>query len=946
MSRVQFGDIVGLRVGESKLCVAGEGFYNDTLNACPQNSAHANAKVALFEITSRHTYQCRNRLLSALSEHQFNLESPKRDVLKHVDDRVSGILQQLYREYDDEVAQNCAEAKQCRGKDVCYGDIVQFKHAVSSKMITFTQQVALFDSMCESVVLQDGGSGSWVTVTPRFKTRADRSFFFYGEEVVLRSYTQARLCLHMGSYEYPHTFLGPVYEICSHETLSPVTLDLFISATARSNFTCSLDLVHLKFLENSCFVSCKYHLTEEPHHVELDQSGEYMAPILSTLMLSEFDSKTKHPPVNSVWRIVVAQPSTDGTVPVCSKTSNTSSALYFQDVVTLQYLSARPFQQDALGWQVELCKEPTKDCLWYLLVATPQFSDVSCLTENLPCMIRHVCSDLYLGGVVDDQTASLCLFDSFEQQNVVLISGASESNAGLDSLLCYFSALKKYLQNTFRLFISTQLLSPTIMQQCKRYLTVCQQMITCGFPGSNISVHDRQSLVNYSGLLHLIVGVCVASLNQKPSNLDVEVDIQTSRLMLDRESLEYERLFRFLDAATRTTASIEALHSFVDDSFITLKICCQQHAENGTFVSCVLPYLLQHVIDNEHAYGLFCEILNENEGLIRAINPSMLVKIVDLFAFSESFEAQHLFLQILIRLLRIKQCNIESNQEIVFRELFGNAERRKCLASFSFETGVPRVRRLGSQLLQDLNVVRNSQNQSEFLALLGILELYHCVCINAPSAHLAAVKLLVPFNCMFSLFNDEDGHPLIRYQAISLLSSLVIFTLPISMSITRACYCPNTLAADSMVSSLFSVHVPSQLKMQFLQVIQSVVGRRKVSTNTDELRFTLQVFDLLEASLQRGFFDEERTIIELSDSIFSILEHSADRLDALKEQYENYFQLTCTVIVSVLKVVNTLTDIRVNVMVPRLTCRCVVTRDDDVAHTFLAASKAMPGFCI
>jgi hypothetical protein len=56
--------------------------------------------------------------------------------------------------------------------------------------------------------------------------------------------------------------------------------------------------------------------------------------------------------------------------------------------------------------------------------------------------------------------------------------------------------------------------------------------------------------------------------------------------------------------------------------------------------------------------------------------------------------------------------------------------------------------------------------------------------------------------------------------------------------------------------------------------------------------------------------------------------------------------LTCTVIVSVLKVVNTLTDIRVNVMVPRLTCRCVVTRDDDVAHTFLAASKAMPGFCI
>lgn len=918
MSLVHYGDIVGVRVGETKLCVSGEGFYNDSLNASPQNFANADSKVALFEITTRHTYQCRNRLQAALMEHQFNLDSPKQDVLKNVNERARGDLQLLYREYDDELAQNASEATQCRGKEVCYGDIIQFKHVVSGKMITFTQQVALFDSMCEAVVLQEGGSGSWITATPRFKTRSDRSFFFYGEEVVLRSYTQARLCLHVGSYEYPHTFLGPVYEICSHETLSPVTLLLFVSATARSNFTCSLDLVHLKFLESSCFISCKYHQTNDTHRVELDDDGEYLTPISTTLVLSECDPKTKRPSLNSVWRVVLAQPSADGAVPMYSNSSATSSALYFQDVVTLKYLAAAPCQNDALGWQVHLAKEPSQDCLWYLLVATPQCSDVSCLAQNVPCMIRHVNSDLYLGGIVDDQTASLCLFDSFEQQNVVIISGASEANAGLDSLLCYFSALKKYLQNSFRLLLSPQQLSPTAIQQCRRYLTVCRQMITTGFPGSNISVHDRRSLVNYSGLLHLIVGVSVASLKQNTLKMEGEFDIQTSRLMLDRESMEYERLFRFLDEATRTAASIEALSSFIDDSFITLKLCCQQHSENGSFVSCVLPYLLDRVVTNKHAFELFCEILNENEGLVRSINPSTLIKIVDLFAFAESFEAQHLFLQILIRLLRINQRNIEGNQDIVFRELFGNAERRKCLASFSFETGVPRVRRLGSQMLQDLNAVRNSQNQFEILAILGILELYNCVCINAPSSHVAAVKLLVPVTCMFSLLNDEDGHPLIRMQAVSLLSSLVIFSLPISISINRACYCPDDLASDSMVSSLFHAHVPPQLKTQFLQIIQSVVSRRKVSTNTDELRFTLQVFELLHASLERGFFDEERSIIELSDSILSILDYSILRMDDLKEHSESVFRMTSQVVMSVIKVVNTLTDIRVNVLVPRL----------------------------
>jgi hypothetical protein len=919
MSRVHYGDIVSIRIGDVKSCVAGEGFYSDTLNACPQNFAHSDAKVALFEITTRHTYQARNRLQAVLTEHQFNLETPRDEVLKKLHDQVTVNVNLLYREYDDELTQNSSEEKQSCGKEVCYGDIIQLKHIVSGKMITFTQQVALFDSLCEAVMLQEGGPGSWIITTPRFKTRSDRSFFFYGEEVVMRSYSLAKLCLHMGAYEYPHTFLGPVYEICSHESLSPVTLSLFISASARSTFTCSLDLVHLQFLENSYYISCQYQQTDEARHVELDQVGEYSNPNSSTLVLSEVDANTQRPRMNSVWRIVSAQPSADGAVPIYFKSSRdtTSSCVYFQDVVTLKYLAARPCQADALGWKVDLSAEPTKDCLWHLLVATPQISEVVCLAENMPCMIRHVTSELYVGGVVDDQASSLGLFDSFEQQNVVMVSSASRSNAGLDSLFCYFSALKKYLQNTFRLFLSPQQLSPTAIRQCNRYLTMCQQVIMFGFPGSNVSIHDRRSLLNHSGLLHLIVGVCIASLNQNTTKLEGELDFQTSRLMLDRESLEYERLFRFLDAATRAASSIEALRSFVNDSFITLKVSCQQHAENGVLVSCVLPYLLDRVIENEHAFNLFCEILNENAELVRSINPSLLIKLIDLFAFSATFEAQRLFVQILIRLMRVKLQNVECNQEIIFRELFGHPERRKCLISFTFETGIPRVRRLGSQMLQDLSAIQSAENQSEFVAILGILELYHCICINAPTAHVSAVKVLVPVSCLFSLLAEEDGHPLIRMQAVYLLSSLVMFALPRSISFNRGCYCTDNLAADSIVGSLFHVQVPSQLKTQYLKDIQSVVARRKVGSNIDELNFSLQVFELLQISLHRGFFDEERTIIELSDSILSMLEHSVQRIDDLKELSEKKFLLTCSTILSVLKVINTLVDICTNVMVPR-----------------------------
>jgi hypothetical protein len=124
MSRVQYGDCVVLNIGgNAKYCVAGEGFYNDTLNACPQNFPHADANVALFEITVRHTYQARHRLKAALAEHHFNLDTPKKEVLKQVDDVIHGSLSLLYREYDDEVGQNASEEKLCRGKEVCYGDI-------------------------------------------------------------------------------------------------------------------------------------------------------------------------------------------------------------------------------------------------------------------------------------------------------------------------------------------------------------------------------------------------------------------------------------------------------------------------------------------------------------------------------------------------------------------------------------------------------------------------------------------------------------------------------------------------------------------------------------------------------------------------------------------------------------------------------------------------------
>ena len=221
----------------------------------------------------------------------------------------------------------------------------------------------------------------------------------------MRSYSQARLCLHMGSYEYSHTFLGSVYELCSHESLSPVTLSLFISEAARSKWTCTLDLVHLKFLETGCFISCKYLQTEEARHVKLNQDGEYTNPNTSTLVLSEIDSKTKRPPANSLWRIVVAHPSPEGAVPMYSKSCVSTAAVYFQDVVTLKYLGARPCQQDDLGWKVDLSSDTSKDCLWHLLIATPQITDVEFLAETTPCMIRHVSSDLYLGGMVDDQTA-------------------------------------------------------------------------------------------------------------------------------------------------------------------------------------------------------------------------------------------------------------------------------------------------------------------------------------------------------------------------------------------------------------------------------------------------------------------------------------------------------------------------------------------------------------
>ena len=168
MSRVHYGDVVSVLIGEAKSCVAGEGFYSDTLNACPNNFAHSDAKVALFEITTRHTYQARNRLQAALLEHQFDLGTPREEVLKQLHDHATVSATLLYREYDDELAQNASEEKQSRGKEVCYGDIIQFRHLVSGKMITFTQQVALFDSLCEAVMLQDGGPGSWIIMTPRF----------------------------------------------------------------------------------------------------------------------------------------------------------------------------------------------------------------------------------------------------------------------------------------------------------------------------------------------------------------------------------------------------------------------------------------------------------------------------------------------------------------------------------------------------------------------------------------------------------------------------------------------------------------------------------------------------------------------------------------------------------------------------------------------------------
>ncbi len=909
---------MSVRVGDTKACVAGEGFYNDTLNATPQKIAYADAKVSLFELTIRHTYQAQKRLHTALLESQFNVDTPRSEVLKQASAGTSASWNVLFREYDEEIAQNASDVVQARGKDLCYGDIIQFKHVVSGKMITFTQQVALLDSMCEAVMLCEGDSGSWITMTPRFKTRSDRSFFFYGEEVVMRSFNQAKLCLHVGSYEYPHTFLGPVYEINSHESITPVTLALFISHTARSNFTCSLDFVHLKFLESGLFVSCKYHQTEDAEHVKLDADGEYTNPNAPTLMLSELDAKTKHPPTNSLWRIIVAQPSADGSVPMHSKSSAAAASVYFQDAVTLKFLAARPFGEDSLGWQVDLSSVPTKDCLWYLWQATPQSADVASLAPNTPCMLRHVSSDLYIGSVVDDQTASFSLFDSFEQQNVVTISGSNIYAAGLDSLFSYFSALRKYLQNTFRLFLSPHQLSPTAIHQCRRYITVCQQIITSGFPGVSISRHDRRSLLNHTGMLHLLVGVCVGSLQLGASKTEAEFDIQTSRLMLDRESLEYERLFRFLDVATRAAASVEAARLFVDDAFITLKIACQDHAENGALVACLLPFLLERVVDNEHAFGLFCEILNENEGLVRTINPVMLVKIIDMFAFAASFKAQHLFLQVLVRLTRINKHHVEGNQHIIFRELFGHADRRKCLISFSADTGIPRLRRLGSQVPQDLHAVQNSVDTFEFLAILGILELYNCICINAPSAHVAAVKLLIPVACMFSLLSDEDCHPLIRLQAVSLLSSSVLLSIPTSISFNRACYIPADLASDSMVSSLFLLQLPSQLKTQFLQSIQAVVPRRNLSPNADELTFALEIFETVAISIQRGFFDDERTIIELSDSILSILEHSQQRMNDFKQRSDSIFSLACKVIMSIIKVLNIIADIRVNVMVPRL----------------------------
>jgi hypothetical protein len=119
-----------------------------------------------------------------------------------------------------------------------------------------------------------------------------------------------------------------------------------------------------------------------------------------------------------------------------------------------------------------------------------------------------------------------------------------------------------------------------------------------------------------------------------------------------------------------------------------------------------------------------------------------------------------------------------------------------------------------------------------------------------------------------------------------------------------------------MVSSLFQAQLPSQLKTQFLQVFQHVVSRRKVSANAHELSFQLHFFQVLYTSIQRGFYDEERSIIELSDSILAILEHASQRVVDVKE--ETTFQLTCDVIISVINIINILTDIRTCVMVPRL----------------------------
>jgi predicted DNA-binding protein (UPF0251 family) len=88
-----------------------------------------------------------------------------------------------------ECEENNSEYDRMAGKQITYGSVVQLQHAKSGKFLVITvREIAQLERHClKATLTENGEEGSWLVITPRFKTRSEGDRVLYGDQVVLVS---------------------------------------------------------------------------------------------------------------------------------------------------------------------------------------------------------------------------------------------------------------------------------------------------------------------------------------------------------------------------------------------------------------------------------------------------------------------------------------------------------------------------------------------------------------------------------------------------------------------------------------------------------------------------------------------------------------------------------------------------------------------------------------